>query len=355
MGSYHSSPGNNNEGEGSGTTRLGRKRSNSVSISGRLSSLDSSSPVLIRSPRGNLISPPTTAARRLAELNLSCRSNGKISRIGSSNSIPTTLRNLIPPLVGATKLAASAAAAVVVADEKTSLLGLSVPGLHTTKDPTTIGITTATDNDFDKLYEITSTTTTNSPPVTVWIGPALLCAICYALYNIFIKKGSASINPILGGVVLQLVAVLFGITLLLCILVYNHFMLQSSYTTTSLDDDNMMINYGSTTTDTTSFSAPNNENNDTSIIQFDKYGIYYSILAGVAVGIAEIVSFCVSGLGVQATQSIPIIIGGSVMFGTIFGTLFLNEYLSIRGWIGVLFVSIGITLVGMDSSGDGHH
>ena len=26
-----------------------------------------------------------------------------------------------------------------------------------------------------------------SPPLLVWIGPALFCALCYALYNIFIK------------------------------------------------------------------------------------------------------------------------------------------------------------------------
>lgn len=43
-----------------------------------------------------------------------------------------------------------------------------------------------------------------SPPLIIWIGPALACALAYALYNIFIKKGSASINPVLGGVVLQL-------------------------------------------------------------------------------------------------------------------------------------------------------
>jgi hypothetical protein len=43
----------------------------------------------------------------------------------------------------------------------------------------------------------------HSPPLIKWIFPALLCALSYALYNIFIKKGSYSIHPILGGVILQ--------------------------------------------------------------------------------------------------------------------------------------------------------
>jgi transporter family protein len=105
-----------------------------------------------------------------------------------------------------------------------------------------------------------------------WIGPALVCASAYAFYNIFIKKGSASINPILGGVVLQFVAALFG-TILLVIL---------------------SIKEGGTC-----------------YLNYDKWGLIWSCLAGIAVGTAEMVSFVVSGLGVPATQSIPIIIGGT--------------------------------------------
>ena len=106
-----------------------------------------------------------------------------------------------------------------------------------------------------------------------WIIPALLCAMSYALYNIFIKKGSASIHPILGGVILQFVAAIIGLVLLL------------------------ILTYG-----------PTNEEE----MFYDYSGIYYSVLAGISVGAAEIISFTVSGMGVPATQSIPIIIGGSV-------------------------------------------
>lgn len=105
-----------------------------------------------------------------------------------------------------------------------------------------------------------------APPLLVWIWPALFCALAYALYNIFIKKGSASIHPILGGVILQIVAAFLGTLLLIFIVV----------------QDGM----------------------DT--LEFDRSGINWSILAGVAVGSAEMLSFFVMGMGVQATQAIPI-------------------------------------------------
>ena len=57
------------------------------------------------------------------------------------------------------------------------------------------------------------------PPLAVWIVPALCCALAYALYNIFIKKGSSHINPVLGGVILQLVAAALGCGLLLFLVV----------------------------------------------------------------------------------------------------------------------------------------
>jgi len=43
------------------------------------------------------------------------------------------------------------------------------------------------------------------------------------------------------------------------------------------------------------------------------------------------------------------IIGGSVMFGTVIGRVFLAEILSPRGWFGVVLIATGITLVGMES------
>ena len=149
----------------------------------------------------------------------------------------------------------------------------------------------------------------NSPSAGIWIGPALICALSYALYNIFIKKGSNSIHPVLGGVVLQLVAAVLGSFLLLGIIV---------------------------------------KDGGLSNLEYDKEGIGWSVCAGLAVGLAEIISFFVSSMGVHAMQSIPIIIGGSVLFGTFLGLVVLKENVSFQGWVGILFSVIGIILVGTD-------
>mmetsp|Transcript_12345 Transcript_12345/g.22412 ORF Transcript_12345/g.22412 Transcript_12345/m.22412 type:complete len:258 (-) Transcript_12345:42-815(-) len=148
-----------------------------------------------------------------------------------------------------------------------------------------------------------------SPPLGVWIVPALLCALAYAFYNIFIKKGSASIHPVLGGVILQFVAAILGVFLISYIIV---------------------------------------RDGGTADLHYDWDGIQWSICAGIAVGLAEMISFFVSSLGVQAMQSIPIIIGGSVMFGTLLGLLLLGELLSMQGWIGVVLLISGICLIGTD-------
>jgi transporter family protein len=149
-----------------------------------------------------------------------------------------------------------------------------------------------------------------SPPLVAWIMPALACALAYALYNIFIKKGSASIHPILGGVILQFVAAILGAALLGTLLVSGE------------------VSPGT--------------------IHYDRYGIFWSVCAGFAVGTAEMLSFFVSSLGVQAATSIPIIIGGSVMFGALLGILLLGEKLMLQGWSGVILLVLGIALVASD-------
>lgn len=146
------------------------------------------------------------------------------------------------------------------------------------------------------------------PPLTKWIWVALACAGCYALYNISIKKGSSSINPIMGGVILQFVAALLG-TLLLSIMI--------------------LRGMGSE-------------------IHYDKKGLLWSVGAGLWVGTAEMVSFVVSGMGVPATQFIPIIIGGSVMFGSVLGVITLGETVMLHGWSGVIMLCIGIAMVATD-------
>jgi transporter family protein len=171
----------------------------------------------------------------------------------------------------------------------------------------TVGIILVATDPGEKVEESGSTGgDKEAPPLYIWIGPALCCAMAYALYNICIKKGSASINPILGGVVLQFVAAIFGSVLL------GGFVIEG-----------VTLNY-------------------------DNAGVFWACLAGVAVGSAELLSFGVSGMGVQATQSIPILIGGSVMFGAVLGIFMLGETLEVQGWLGVLLLMSGIAFVASD-------
>ena len=151
---------------------------------------------------------------------------------------------------------------------------------------------------------------TNTVAIRTWIFPALACAASYALYNLFIKKASATIDPILGGVLLQVVAALVG-TMLLAI--------QRVRATNTINT-----------------------------LLLSKSGLSWAVAAGVAVGAAEILSFTISGKGVPATQSIPIIVGGSILMGTLLGSIWLQERLTRSGWFGVLLIAIGITLVGID-------
>ena len=118
------------------------------------------------------------------------------------------------------------------------------------------GIALVATDPGDKVVEGGGNPDKGSPPLMKWLWVALCCAMAYALYNIFIKKGSASINPILGGVILQYVAAVFGSILLGIILLS-----------------------GNTT------------------LECDKWGIIWSICAGFSVGAAEMLSFIVSGMG----------------------------------------------------------
>eukprot|EP00816_Leptocylindrus_hargravesii_P003882 CAMPEP_0196819916 /NCGR_PEP_ID=MMETSP1362-20130617/72877_1 /TAXON_ID=163516 /ORGANISM="Leptocylindrus danicus, Strain CCMP1856" /LENGTH=158 /DNA_ID=CAMNT_0042198579 /DNA_START=26 /DNA_END=499 /DNA_ORIENTATION=+ len=141
----------------------------------------------------------------------------------------------------------------------------------------------------------------SAPPVLQWIWPAMICALAYALYNIFIKKGSDHIHPVFGGVLLQVVAACLGALLLLCLVIYNKY----------IDE---------------------NEDELDEVLDVPKEGILWSCLAGLAVGMAEMISFYVMSTGVPAVQAIPVIIGGSVLFGSLLGVMMLGEYMGVQGW-----------------------
>ena len=53
--------------------------------------------------------------------------------------------------------------------------------------------------------------------------------------------------------------------------------------------------------------------------------VIFAILAGVAVGLAEITYFLVFSKGVSASVAIPVVLGGTILLGSILGIIFLQE------------------------------
>lgn len=136
-----------------------------------------------------------------------------------------------------------------------------------------------------------------------WIFPAIMTAVFFGAYNVFIKLASGHINQIVGAVILQVVAALLG-GLILLILKTTHQPLEIS-----------------------------------------PKGIQMAILAGVFVGLAEIASFYVFSKGVSASVGIPIIIGGSVLVGAILGLTFLKESLGPLQYFAIALIVTGVVLL----------
>ncbi|NCA84083.1 MAG: hypothetical protein EOM83_00740 [Clostridia bacterium] len=136
-----------------------------------------------------------------------------------------------------------------------------------------------------------------------WLLPAILTAIFYGTYNVFIKLASGHIHQIAGALILQIVAALLGAGVLLFLKVKE---------------------------------VP---------LEISSRGVWYAVLAGVFVGLAEIFSFVVFAKGVDASTGIPIIIGGSVVVGAVIGFLFLKESLPPTQLVGLLLIVAGVVLV----------
>ena len=100
-----------------------------------------------------------------------------------------------------------------------------------------------------------------------WIFLAIMTAIFYGAYNVFIKVSSGHINQIVGAVILQIVAALLGGTILLIMKMTN------------------------------------------SPLQISQKGVWFAILAGVFVGLAEITSFYVFSKGISAGASCIVMVG----------------------------------------------
>ncbi|AIZ63988.1 hypothetical protein PK28_10345 [Hymenobacter sp. DG25B] len=136
-----------------------------------------------------------------------------------------------------------------------------------------------------------------------WFLLALLTAFCLALYNFFIKLASDHIPAAVGAVVLQLVAALLGGGWLLWL---------------KLQGQPLPIS---------------------------GKGLGLAALAGLGVGLAEILTFVIFSRGVPSSVGTPIIVGGSVLLTAALGLLLLRESLSISQALGLLLIVGGIALL----------
>ena len=83
-------------------------------------------------------------------------------------------------------------------------------------------------------------------------------------------------------------------------------------------------------------------------------GVLWSVAAGLFVGVAELLSFVVNGMNVPATKSVPVIVGGSVLFGTLLGAVWLKEKMSKSIWVGAFLIASGIACIGASGGGAMH-
>ena len=136
-----------------------------------------------------------------------------------------------------------------------------------------------------------------------WLPLALLTALCLALYNFFIKLAANHVAPAMGAVVLQLVAAALGAAWLLKLKLHGQPLAVSGK------------------------------------------GLALAALAGVGVGLAEILTFVVFQRGVNSSVGTPVIVGGSVLLTALLGLVLLREGLTMAQAAGLLLVVVGIALL----------
>ena len=136
-----------------------------------------------------------------------------------------------------------------------------------------------------------------------WLPLALLTALCLALYNFFIKLAANHVPPAVGAVVLQLVAAAMGAAWLLKLKLQGQPLVVSGK------------------------------------------GLALAALAGVGVGLAEILTFVVFQRGVNSSVGTPVIVGGSVLLTALLGLVLLREGLTLTQAAGLLLVVVGIALL----------
>lgn len=135
-----------------------------------------------------------------------------------------------------------------------------------------------------------------------------LAALMFGLYNVFIKLSADYIQAILGAVVLQFVAAFLGLGLLLYM----------KYA------EGLQIS-----------ATPR--------------GVGLAVLAGVAIGLVEILTFIIYGRGVPVAVGNPLIIGGSLVVTTGIGIVLLREVVNPVQLLAIGLVAGGIALLAWEA------
>ena len=136
-----------------------------------------------------------------------------------------------------------------------------------------------------------------------WLPLALVTALCLACYNFFIKLAANHLPPAVGAVVLQLVAAVLGAAWLLKLKMQGQPVVISGK------------------------------------------GVGLAALAGLSVGLAEILTFVLFRRGLPASVGTPVIVGGSVLLSALLGWVVLRESLSLAQGGGLLLIVVGIALL----------
>ena len=136
-----------------------------------------------------------------------------------------------------------------------------------------------------------------------WLVFAISAAFFMALYNVFIKLSAGNIHQVVGAVVLQVVAALAGLVALL--------VLKAQGTP----------------------------------MPISKKGLAFAALAGLCVGLAEILSFYTFSSGTLASRGVPVIVGGTVVIAAIIGLVLLREQLAPMQIVGAGLVVVGLLLL----------
>lgn len=131
-----------------------------------------------------------------------------------------------------------------------------------------------------------------------------LAALMFGLYNIFIKLSADHVQAVLGAVILQFVAAFLGLGLL------------------------AWMKLGGAVA-----------------IHADPRGVMLAVLAGVAIGLVEVLTFVIYGRGVDVAVGNPLIIGGSLVVTTGVGVLLLREALNPVQLLAIALVAAGLGLL----------